>query len=394
MVTRSIEKRIQEALKRGKSVLLLGPRQTGKTTLTESLHADLNISFLLNKTRIEFEKNPDLIASYIHGLKKSNKSKIPLIIIDEVQKVPAVLDPIQALIDKKVAQFVITGSSARKLKQQSDLNLLPGRVLYFKMMPFSTTEYPDLDLQHHLYYGSMPEVALTQKSIDKEDYLKSYVETYLEEEIRKEAQLRKLPDFVKFLELSAVEAGNVVNYSAIGSEVGVSHLTIKSYFELLESTLIGEIVQPITNSQTRKKLIKSPRFLFFDLGVRRTAANEGIKLTKPRLGQIFEQFVGIELIRQIQLKNSRADLKFWCDPQSAEVDWVLTKTKDYIPIEVKLKSTPDIKDCDHLKKFLSEYNCPHGAYIICETDRPLKLAKNITAISWRDIHSLVELFEQ
>lgn len=390
MIKRTIEKKVTDALKRGKSVLLLGPRQTGKTTLTESLNADLNISFLLNKTRVEFEKNPDLIVSYVHGIKRKTKEKIPLVIVDEVQKVPEVMNPIQALIDKKIAQFVITGSSARKLKQQSDMNLLPGRVLYFKMMPFNLIEYPELELSHHLYYGSMPEVALTLKNIEKEDYLKSYVEIYLEEEIRKESQLRKLPDFARFLELSAVEAGNIINYSSLGSDVGVSHLTIKSYFELLESTLIGELIEPITKSETRKKLIKSPKFLFFDLGVRRVAANEGTKLAKPRLGQIFEQFVGIELIRQIQINNSRIKLKFWHDPQSAEVDWVLVKAENYIPIEVKLKSTPDLKDCDHLKKFLSEYHCPHGAFIICETEKPLKLAPNITALSWKELPELIK----
>ncbi len=393
MIKRSLEKRINDALKRGKSILLLGPRQTGKTTLSEGFNADLNISFLLNKVRIEFEKNPDLIISYVHGIKRKNKNHIPLVIIDEVQKVPQVLGPIQSLIDKKVAQFLITGSSARKLKQQSDINLLPGRVLYFKMMPLSTEEYPDYELEDHLYFGSLPEVVLTENSNDKEDYLKSYVETYLEEEIRKEAQLRRLPQFIQFLELSAIEAGNILNYSAIASDIGVSHLTIKSYFELLESTLVGELIPPITESLTRKKLIKSNRFLYFDLGVRRVAANEGLKLSKPRLGQIFEQFVGIEIIRQIHANNSRAQLKFWNDPQSAEVDWVIAKSKKYIPIEVKFKSAPTLNECGHLIKFLSEYDCPHGAFVVCDTDRTLKLAKNIQAISWRKLSSLVQLID-
>ncbi len=390
---RQIEEKIRPALARGKSILLLGPRQTGKTTFTESLQADLNISFLSNKLRQEFEKNPDIIISYVHALKRKNKSKPPLVIIDEVQKVPAVLDPIQGLIDKKVAQFVITGSSARKLKQQSDLNLLPGRVLYFKMSPFSSSERTDLNLDHHLYYGSLPEVTLTTKHSDKEEYLASYVETYLEEEIRKEALLRKLPDFIRFMELSAIESGNVVNYTKISNEIGVSHLTVKSYFEILESTLIGQIIKPITESETRKKLLKSPRFLYFDLGVRRLAAGEGNKLGRPRLGQLFEQFVGLELSRQINFINSRIGLHYWQDPQSAEVDWVLRKANQYIPIEVKYKSTPNASDISHLEKFLNEYPCPHGGFIVCDTQLPMKINSRIVAISWKDIATIVHLFK-
>ena len=390
---RQIQSKIRSALTQGKSILLLGPRQTGKTTLTEELGADLNISFLSNKVRTEFEKNPDIVISYVHGIKRKNKAKPPLVIIDEVQKVPAVLDPIQGLIDKKVAQFVITGSSARKLKQQGELNLLPGRVLYFKMDPFSTTERSDLALEHHLYYGSLPEVTLTPNKNDKEEYLASYVETYLEEEIRKEAMLRKLPDFVRFLELSALESGNIVNYSAIASDIGVSHLTIKSYFDILESTLIGDLIQPITESSTRKKLLKSPKFLYFDLGVRRLAAGEGPKLGRTRLGQLFEQFVGIELHRQINFINSRIGLHYWHDPQNAEVNWVLRKSNKYIPIEVKYKSTPTGADISHLEKFLKEYDCPFGGYVICDTDHPMKISTNVMAVSWKKISEVVKHFD-
>lgn len=388
---RLIKPQIEEALGRGKSILLLGPRQTGKTTLVETFDFDLAISFLQNKTRIEFEKNPDLIASYVHGIKKK-KRKIPLVIIDEVQKVPQVMDPIQSLIDKKVAQFIITGSSARKLKQQSDLNLLPGRVIYFRMDPLTYVEAAEEEIDSLLSYGSLPEIILTKEKKYKEESLLSYVEIYLEEEIRKEAVLRKLPDFIKFLELSAIESGNVINFSAIASDIGISHLTVKSYFDILQTTLIGEIIQPITESNTRKKLIKAPKFLFFDLGVRRIAANEGVPFSKDRKGQVFEQFVGLELLRYIRTYKKRIDLNYWQDPQSAEVDWVLRKGKTYIPIEVKLTQTPTIADAKHLSKFLNEYNCPQGAYIICNTDVRLKIAKNITAISWREIADLVNDF--
>jgi predicted AAA+ superfamily ATPase len=390
---RQVRQKVSDALGRGKSILLLGPRQTGKTTLIEGLSSDLCISFLSTKTRLEFEKNPDLIVTYVQGIRRKNKTKLPLVVIDEIQKVPSILDPIQALIDKKVAQFILTGSSARKLKQQSDLNLLPGRVLSYKMTPFTTTERSDLSLEHHLIFGSLPEVTTTREDQHKDEHLVAYVETYLEEEIRKEAQLRKLPDFVKFLEMAALEAGQIMNYSSIGNDIGMSHLTIKSYYDVLESTLIGDIITPITESTTRKKLLKSPKFLFFDLGVRRVAAGEGVKLGKNRLGQLFEQFVGIELNRQIDAINSRIGLHYWNDPQSCEVDWVLKKAGKYIPIEVKYKNSPDQTDAKHLQKFLAEYDCPHGAFIICTTEVPMKLDQNIMATSWKSISKIVKEFK-
>lgn len=271
------------------------------------------------------------------------------------------------------------------------MNLLPGRVIYLRMDPITIEENKNSKLSDLLIYGSLPEVITTVKNEFKEDYLYSYVGTYLEEEIRKEALLRKLPDFVKFLEIAALESGLIVNYSSIASEIGISHLTVKSYFEIMESTLMGDLIWPVTESVTRKKLSKSPRFLFFDLGVRRVTANEGTKLGSTRMGQIFEQFIGIELLRLMRSYKLRVELNYWRDSHTGEeVDWVLKKAKTFIPIEVKFKTVPDSNDIKHLQKFLLEYDCPHGGYVVCQTSARLKLDKNIYAISWRDLYSVLK----
>jgi len=120
------------------------------------------------------------------------------------------------------------------------------------------------------------------------------------------------------------------------------------------------------------------------------AANEGIPFSKVRKGQVFEQFVGLELLRLIRFFKKRIDLNYWQDPETAEVDWVLRQGNTYIPLEVKLTKTPTMSDAKHLLKFLDEYKCPHGGYIVCDTDVRLKISKNITAISWREIAELVQ----
>lgn len=387
-IKRTALEEMRRVLKRGKSVLLLGPRQTGKTTLVEMFPADLTISFLSNRLRLQYESNPDLIIKEATFLKKGKSNALPLIVIDEVQKVPTIMDPIQLLIDKKKAQFIITGSSARKLKRQSELNLLPGRVISLRMDGLSVSEFEFKSLDNLLYFGALPEVVLNDSPEFQDDILRTYIETYVEEEIRKEANLRKLPEFFRFLESAALDSGKVVSYSKIASEVGLTHVTVKSYYQILVDTLLAERIEPITESATRKKLLKSPRFVFFDLGVRRWAAREGYPIAPERKGLLFEQFVGLEIIKLLRISKSMAQLCYWQDPQSAEVDWVIRKNNSMIPIEVKLKSMPDPGDIRHLKTFIAEYDCPHGGFVICDCRNPFELAKGISAWPWKKIPEL------
>jgi predicted AAA+ superfamily ATPase len=245
----------------------------------------------------------------------------------------------------------------------------------------------DRRLNDLLYYGSLPgminEENLEMRGID----LKSYVEGYLEEEIRKEMELRKLGPFANFLKLAAIEAGNIINFSSMASDIGISKNTIVNYFEVLFDTLIAEKIEPITKSQSRKKLIKSPRFLFFDLGVRRMAAEEGLQPTPDRVGNLFEQFVGLELLRQLRIHMPLAHLKFWTDPDGPEVDWVIDNQGELIPIEVKWKENPSERDAAHLKVFFQEYNAKKG-FVICRTPRPFAITKDITAIPWFEMANL------
>jgi predicted AAA+ superfamily ATPase len=136
----------------------------------------------------------------------------------------------------------------------------------------------------------------------------------------------------------------------------------------------------------RKKLTKASRFLFFDLGVRRAAAGEGHKLSIPRLGELFEHYIGLELLRYIHLDSAYSQLRFWRDPDGPEVDWVIDREKEYIPIEVKWTQTPRESDARHLRLFLEEYREARQGYIVCRTPRPFKLARNITCIPWQELY--------
>ncbi len=387
MVKRSLEASFFEQLKRKKSILLLGPRQTGKTTLLKTLKSDLYLNLSLTQERHRFEKNPDLIIKEVEALNKKN----PVVVIDEIQKVPEVLDPIQILIDEKKAIFVLTGSSARKLRRQSEINLLPGRVISMRMDSFMNSEFGQ-ELETHLIYGSLPGIATILENKQKNIELKSYVDTYLEEEVRAEALVRNLPNFYRFLEMAALESGKIVSFNAISQSVGVAHTTIRSYYEILEDCLLVERLDPISESVSRKKLTKSSKYLFFDLGVRRVAAEEGVKLGSHRLGDLFENYVGMELIRESRQKQATR-VHFWRDPDGPEVDWVIKSSGKYMPIEVKLTDSPSNSDIKHLRIFMNEYPCPNGAYVVCTTPRRFNIDKNITAIPWQEIPKLLANYE-
>lgn len=386
LLSRNIKDKLDSVVKRGKSVLLLGPRQSGKTTLISQYPADLEITLLISKIRRQYEADPDLLIREVKALNHKN-GKPPLIVIDEIQKVPSLMDEVQYLIDKKLGQFILTGSSARKLKHGKEVNLLPGRLIQMRLDPFTIDEldHPLPNIEDFLIYGSLPAIRLETNSSIREEELESYVDLYLEEEVRAEALVRDIGSFENFLRLAAIESGNIVNYEKISQDIGVARTTISSYYQILEDCLIAERIEPFTNSHSRKKLIKSPKYLLFDLGLRRLAAQEESFLPKTYLGFLFEQFVGLELIRWSRLQKSKIFLHFWKDAGGPEVDWVLKGEKILLPIEVKYTDSPTYKDAKHLTLFLREYPEAKKGIVVCQVSHSQVLAEGIIAISWRDL---------
>src|SRR3989338_3509689 len=386
-IHRFLEERIHHTFERGKSVLLLGARQTGKTTLINRFKHDLLISFVPPDIRQQYEKSPHLLKGEVEALAAPAAGKRPLVILDEVQKVPSILDVVQDLIDRGKANFILTGSSARKLRRGDQVNLMPGRVVAFRMDPFSLQEFPAKDLNERLIYGSLPGILSVQPLADREADLESYVTTYLEEEVRSEAVVRNLGGFARFLELAASESGGIINLRKLSQEIGISNTTIGAYYQILEDCLIAERIEPLTQSKTRKKLTKSEKYLFFDLGVRRLAAREGTKLSRNTIGMIFEQFVGLELLRAAHIKGHSARIRFWRDPDGPEVDWIIDEDGAYTPIEVKWTENPSPADIRHLEVFLSEYNSAKAGCLVCRVPRRTKLSEKVFALPWQDIAS-------
>ena len=383
---RLIEDVVCRILRNGKSILLLGPRQTGKTTLMDRQQADYSVTLMNSAERHRYERNPSLLPGEIEALPKSKfpERHIPLVTLDEIQKVPDLLDEVQVLCDRHVAAFILTGSSARRLRA-AGVNLLPGRVVALRLDPLSSEEAPEVDLEHHLIYGSLPGIVAEPDDAARELSLQSYVTTYLDEEVRAEALVRNLGSFSRFLELAAAESGLIVNYRQLSEQIGVAHTTIAGYYQILEDCLIAERIEPITQSATRKRLTKSSKHLFFDLGVRRAAAREGAALPITTRGFLFEQFVGLEILRYIRSHALPLwRLRFWRDPDGPEVDWVVDEGGVYVPIEVKHTDSPVLSDARHLVTFMSEYKTSGTGYIVCRTPVPVKLSEGLVALPWQN----------
>lgn len=387
---RKIKDRITHALTRGKSILLLGARQTGKTTIIQTVKVTKRIDLLLPKTRQQYEMDPERLLREITSL-KSGKGDVPLIAIDEIQLVPLLLDVCQYIIDKKLAQFILSGSSARKIKARADINLLPGRVVYLRLDPLNLDEHIPTSLQSELYFGALPGITLIKANADRTEDLKSYVETYLEEEIRKETQIRNLASFARFLSLAAISSGEICNYSSIASQCGVSSVTVQAYFEVLVDCLICERILPLSESSSRKRLTKSPRYFFFDLGVRRIAAGEGEALGPTTEGHLFEQFVGLQILRMIRSRGLRAQLHFWNDPSGPEVDFIVKMGTALIPIEVKFSHSPKPTDARHIFTFMNEYPEAKKGFVVCQAEDDQDLSPKVKAINWKSIGKILDL---
>ncbi len=379
MYKRQLTQSIKNQIAKGKSVLLLGPRQVGKTTLCHQFKFDLEINLASIKEKHLFEKNPERLEQLVENSKKKM-----FIFIDEIQKVPELLNSIQVLIDTKKAQFLVTGSSARKIKQQMDINLAPGRLINFRLDPLTLTEYP-LEIDQILNYGQLPGVCSESDEKQKEIELKSYVENYIEEEIRKETRLRNIAPFARFIELAAIQSGQISNFSEISKELGPTVVTIQNYYQILEDTLFVERINPYLKNPSRKKLTKSSRYLFFDLGVRRILAEESKKIIPSRKGQLFEHFVGNEIIKWIRSHSLSAKLYFWRDSDGPEVDWLIEYESRLLPIEVKLTAKPQVSDAKHLKVFMSEYKNADSAMIVSTSDINFQIDKKIKVVGYLNL---------
>lgn len=402
-LSRYAEIPIQKAVSEGKSFLLLGPRQVGKTTiLTNALQGTHPLlTYLLQDpaVKIEFERDPERLIREVRAL-----SGHVTVYIDEAQKIPALFDSAQVLIDEKKASFFFTGSSARKLRRKG-VNLLPGRIRILTLDPLLWGELghlekgydpfiPSLALQNInsmprsieevMIYGSLPGI-LSSSSEDAVDLLQAYARLYIEEEIRAEAFSRAIGPFSRFLELAAMASGTAPNLTKLSQESGVSSPTIKEYFSILEDTMIVERVDPYVKN-ARKRILSSSRYYFFDMGARNALARLPLipDLLKTQKGVLFEHAVILELIRRIRLLKTNHKVYYWRTSGGAEVDCVLESHDELIPIEIKSATQISQRDLTGLRSFITDYGeNVKQAFVVTMGKRPEKMDEKITIIPWQ-----------
>lgn len=400
---RNIEKQLQQLIRKNHSALILGPRQTGKTTLVKKCLSGMKnlIEYPLQKPdiRIEMERDPSAIIRQV----QAQRGTSPMIFMDEAQKVPEVFDSIQYLIDEKMSSYIITGSSARKLRRKG-VNLLPGRVRTYRLDPLQWNEFgwlkesgtgifrlaninsiKEYSFEKSLVFGSLPGIVSVTDNHARAELLKAYTQIYLEEEIRAEALSRKIGHFTRFLELAAQESGTNPNLTKLSLESGVSVPTIKEYYNILEDTLIVEKIEPYLKN-ARKRILASPRYYFFDIGVRNALSR--VPLTESLInadkGRLFEHAVVLELIRRIRAMNLDYKVHYWRTGAGAEVDCIIDTGSAVIPIEIKSGSKVTLSALRGLSSFIETYKeRVKQAYVITDGRMPEKLTDKITAIPWK-----------
>ncbi|HEY9054683.1 MAG TPA: ATP-binding protein [Rectinemataceae bacterium] len=394
--------------------IVLGARQTGKSTLIKQILPPdaLVINLAEPQERMRYLGDPQELIRNCRALKKNGEPRY--VFIDEVQMVPELFNAIQILYDsdKTAFRFILCGSSARRLKA-TGANLLPGRSILHRLYPLINEEYdrearlfgeefsplileralerevnfwhfPERALEDRLAFGDLPGIAALDDMEARREVLQSYAAIHLEGEIRREANLRDLPAFLRFLKLAAVNSGSMVNLQGLSKEVGISAPTVRAYYQLLEDMFIGFTVPSFSGSE-RKSLVSAGRFYFFDMGVRNASAgiriDESIVSLDP--GHFFEQWVGMELYRKLSYAGE-GRLSHYRTRGGAEIDFVLERDEEWIPIEAKWTQSPSLKDARHLRSFIEDSKGrARKGYIVCRCSRPQQLDEHITAIPWQ-----------
>jgi predicted AAA+ superfamily ATPase len=358
-----------------KSAFLWGPRKTGKSTyLLERFPQSVVYDFLQTDLFLEFSKRPSLLRERLMA-KNSMTLKHP-VILDEVQKIPQILDEVHWLIENKGLRFILCGSSARKLKR-GKANLLGGRAWRFEMLPLVSTELKNLDLLRTLNHGMIPIHYLED---NPEKSLKAYTQDYLKEEVLAEGLTRNVPAFSRFFDAMAYSHGELTNYSNISRDCGVDSKTVREYYQILVDTLMGRFVEPFKRRQDRQIISKAAKFYLFDVGV--AGAITKRKIVEERgesFGKAFEHFIFMELVAYSSYNELEYEINFWRTKSGLEVDFVLAKGE--VAIEVKGSSRVEQRDLRSLMAFIEEYS-PKKALLICN-EKEERVQGRVRIMPWR-----------
>jgi predicted AAA+ superfamily ATPase len=379
---------------------LLGPRQTGKSTLINArLPADSFSVNLLHRDRfLQLSKDPSLLRREVEAWLAQRPNTRQVLFIDEIQRLPVLLDEIHDLIERfKNLQVILTGSSARKLKR-GGVNLGGGRLLENHLFPLTVDELgAAFHLESVLRFGTLPSLFVTEaedgtlhvrrrNDAECRDILRAYVSLYLKEEVQEEALTRNIGDFSRFLDVAAAQNGEVLNVSNIARECAVDRKTVSAYFSIVEDTLLGFPLLPWRKS-IRKRLSVHPKFYFFDLGVVNALTQSLTDTIHPQLrGRFFEHFLILETYRLSVYRKSEAGLFYWRTNTGAEVDLVIAKHGQPIAAcEFKSGRSAVHGSFSGLASFAVDYpDVPR--YVVAELERPQLVGQTLPVriIPWRE----------
>lgn len=359
-------------LPRGKSAFLWGPRQTGKTTLLLERFPQSQFYDLLDTHNlIRFTREPHLLREEIAALPAEVRAAP--IIIDEVQKVPALLDEVHAMIERERYQFILCGSSARKLRR-GGVNLLGGRAWRYELHPLTYAELPEFDLVQALNRGLLPAIYPDRHY---RRTLRAYVQDYLKQEVFDEGLTRNVAAFSRFFEALSYSHGELINHSAIARDCGVDAKTVREYFQILVDTLVGHHVPPFSRRTGRQSISSAQKFFLFDVGVAGHILRRHIEeASGSEFGRAFEHFILMELIALRSYREAEFDIAFWRTKSGLEVDYVLDRGR----VAIEVKSRVRAGDLKPMAAFIDEYS-PQRAIIVCN-ERQARTVGKIEILPW------------
>ncbi len=371
---------------KGQSFFLWGARQTGKSSFLKThFKESLYYNLLDSKLVMRYIQEPYLFREELLKL-PGERLDFP-IIVDEIQKVPALLNEIHLLIEENKLQFILCGSSARKLRAQST-NLLGGRAWIYHFYPLVYPEIPDLDLLKALQQGLLPKYYLdSAENIDEN--LEAYVNVYLTDEIRNEGIVRNLAAFARFLEVAGLCNGEMINMSNIARDCHIDRSSAQGYFQILVDTLLGYFIYPYHKKIKRDLLVATPKFYFFDVGIANYLGKRKLSDLKGEIaGRSFEHYVFMELMGYRGLNKKRFDIAYWRTKHGLEVDFILGDLlKADVAIEVKISKQVHQQDLKGLIAFCEEHP-ETKAYVVsqdyCARKLEIKNNINITILPWKD----------
>lgn len=378
-------------LPKKRSFFLFGPRNTGKSTLLKAQfeqHQTIYIDLLDIEEESRFAKDPKELERIVLALPED----VIYVIIDEIQKVPKLLDIVHRLMSKKNKYFIMSGSSARKLKK-GGANLLAGRAFVYHLFPLSFLELGNsFDLDNALNWGTLPEIFLCNNDEDRQQFLRAYAHTYLKEEVISEQFIRNLDPFRRFLEVAAQNNAKIINYANIARDVGADEKTVKSYYSILEDTLIGFVLEPY-HSSFRKRLSDKPKFYFFDPGVIRSLSRMTTQALLPATsyyGEIFETYIILEILRLSSYYKNDYKFSYLRTRDEVEIDLIIERPGNKL-LCIEIKSSKLVTR-EQLSSFIKiTKDIPKSEAICLSQDKYPKQIDNVTVFPWQQ--GIKRLFE-